>query len=278
VRTWLAGAGLAAALAVLPSLLAAAPVADLLLTDRTARALGVAAGDTVEIAASAGMEGARLFRVAGVYRPGPDPFEVGYGRLNVKMHLPDLARILDAGDGVDRFVVRARDPAAAPQVAAAIENTAAGLRAYTAADLAQRGATTFAVISQFHLAIGIVSLLAGLVFLVAIMVLKVEEMRRELGALRLLGVSQRTIVRSVIALSSLVALLGSALGTGLGFLAIAIINPLAQAHYDTDLVFARATPAVVLLAVGLSAVLGVLAGIAVAARIASGRPLEQVGR
>ena len=265
-------------MALWPALLSAAPVSDLLLTDRTARALGAAVGDTLEIGAAADMQGARWFRVAGIYRPPPDPFEVGYGRLNVKMHLPDLASLLDAGDGVDRFVLRARDPAAARDVAAEIDRVAYGLRAYTAADLAQRGATTFAVISQFHLAIGIVSLLAGLVFLVAIMILKVEEMRRELAALRLLGVSRRTVVRSVIAITTLAALLGSALGIGLGLVAIAVINPLAQARYDTDLVFARATPGVVLLAVGLSVVLGVLAGGAVAARIATGRPLEQLGR
>lgn len=273
-----AALGVGVLLAAVSKPIAAATPSDLLLTDRTARALGAVVGDTLEIGAAADMQAARLFLVAGIYRPRPDPFEVGYGRLNVKMHLPDLAALLDAGDGVDRFVLRARDPAAAPRVAAEIDRTAFGLRAYTAADLARRGATTFAVISQFHLAIGIVSLLAGLVFLVAIMVLKVEEMRHELGALRLLGVSRRTVMQSVIAIATLVALLGSALGVGLGLLGIAVINPLAQSHYDTDLVFARATPGVVLLAVGLSVVMGVVAGVAVAARIASGRPLEQVGR
>ncbi len=254
------------------------PISDLLLTDRTARALGVAAGDTVEVAGLASMRGARRFRVAGVYRPGADPFEVGYGRLRLTMHLPDLAALVGAEDRVDRIVVKLRDGADRAAAANDINRTAYGVCAYTSEDLARRSSSTFVVISQFHKAIGVVTLLAGLVFLVAIMVLEVEEMRRELGMLRLVGISRRTVVRSVLAISTVVALLGSLVGIGLGLAAIALVNPLAQHRYDTDLVFARAGGATVLLAVGLAVLLGVLAGVLVAARIARGHPLEQVGR
>jgi putative ABC transport system permease protein len=257
---------------------AAPVVSDLLLADRTARTLGVGTGDTLEVAGDAAMRDARRYRIAGVYRPRADPFEIGYGRLNVKMHLPDLARTIGQEDRVDRFAVRLQDPATSQRAAAEIDRTATGLRAYTASDLAQRGASTFVVISQFHKAIAVVSLLAGLVFLGAIMVLKVEEMRRELAVLRLLGIARSTVIRSVVAIAALVGLLGSLLGVGLGFLAIACINPLAQARYDTDLVFARAGPGVVALAVGLAIPMGILAGLAVATRLARGHALEQMGR
>jgi putative ABC transport system permease protein len=254
------------------------PISDVLLADRTAEALGVAEGDTLEIAADAGMHAAQRFRVAGIDRPPADPFEIGSRRLNVTMHLPDLATLLDADDQVDRFVLRVRDPAAREQVAADLDRTAYGLRAYTSAGLADRTSSTFSVVSQFHVAIGVVSLLAGLVFLAAIMVLKIEEMRRELGVLRLLGISRRTVVRSVLAIVALVAGLGSLLGVGLAFAAIAVINPLARARYDTDLVFARATPSVLALTVGLAVMMGIIAGGAVAWRLARARALEQVGR
>jgi putative ABC transport system permease protein len=253
-------------------------MSDVLLTDRTARALGVASGDTLEIASDAGMRGARRFRVAGVYRPRPDPFEVGYGRLNVRMHLPDLAGLVGADDRVDRIAVELREPAQRDAFTEDFNRSTTGLRAYTSEDLARRNASTFVVISQFHKAIGIVSLLAGLVFLGAIMVLKVEGMRRELGVLQLLGISRRSVVRTALAIAAAVSFLGSLLGIGLGFAAIATINPLAQARYDTDLVFARATPGVVALAAGLAVALGVLAGAAVAARLARARALDQVGR
>jgi putative ABC transport system permease protein len=277
-----AGAWLALlTVAVLHAPAAAGPapgVSDLLLADRTARSLGVAVGDTLEVAGDATMRDARRYRIAGIYRPRADPFEIGYGRLNLKMHLPDLARTIGQPDRVDRFALKLRPGVGRPFAAGEIDRTATGLRAYTAADLAQRGASTFVVISQFHKAIALVSLLAGLVFLGAIMVLKVEEMRRELAVLRLLGIARRTVVRSVLAIAALVALFGSLLGIGLGWLAIACINPLAQARYDTDLVFARAGPGIVALAVGLAIPMGILAGLAVAVRLARGHALEQMGR
>ena len=191
-------------------------IPELLVTDRTAAALGLAVGDTVDVAADAGMATAQHFRISGIYRPKADPFEIGYGRLHLKMHLPDLNRVLHHDDQVDRFVVRLRDPTDRAAATADLNGTLVGLRAYTSEDLAARASSTFVVMSQFHKAIGVVSLLAGLVFLVAIMVLKVEEMRRELAVLRLLGISRRTVVRSVLAIATLVALLGSVVGIGLG--------------------------------------------------------------
>lgn len=258
----------------------AAPMAlpDLWIADRTAHALGLAPGDTLETSADAAMRGARLFRVAGVYRPQADPFEIGFGRLGVRMHLPDLAALLGAGERVDRFVLRARTPQDGEALAADLNRAGLGLRAYTAEELAARSSSTFVVISQFHKAIGIVSLLAGLVFLAALLVLKFEEMRRELAVLRLVGVSQRTVVRTVAATAAAVALAGSVVGIGLGALALAIINPLAQRRYDTDLVFARWSLGVVGLAVGLAILLGILAGLFVALRYSRGNVLEQIGR
>jgi len=257
---------------------APAPLADLVVTDRTARALGIAVGDTLEVASDASMTGSRWFRVAAIERPTADPFDVGYGRLRLTMHLPDLAGLTGSPDRVDRIAVRLRDPSASQAFTDDLNRAAYGVQAYASGDLARRGSSTFVVISQFHKAIGIVSLLAGLVFLAAIMVLKVEEMRHELGVLRLLGISRRTIVRSTLAIAASIAVLGSLCGIVLGLVAIAVINPLSQARYQTDLVFARATPGVVLLAVALSILMGLVAGVAVAVRLVHARALEQVGR
>ena len=251
---------------------------EVVISDRAAARFGVAAGDTLEIGASADMGGTRRFVVAGVHRPRADPFEIGTRQLHLYFHLPDLESLLGEADRVDRVTVQLRDPARAEQVAGAIQRFGIGVQALTAQEAAERNSSTFVVISQFHKAIGLVSMAAGLVFLAAIMVLKVEEMRRELGVLRLLGISRRTVLRSVLLIAAIVSLLGSIAGIGLGRLAVAIINPASQARYDTDLVFARVTPGVVLLAVGLSIPLGLLAGWFVARRIVHGNPLEHIGR
>ena len=261
-----------------PSVAQSAALPELWIADRTAHALGLTPGDTLEASGDAALRGARRFRIAGVYRPQADPFEIGFGRLGVRLHLPDLAALLGAGERVDRFVLRARTPQDRESLAADLNRAGLGMRAYTADELAARSSSTFVVISQFHKAIGIVSLLAGLVFLAALLVLKFEEMRRELAVLRLVGVSQRTVVRTVAATAAAVALAGSVVGIGLGALALAVVNPLAQRRYDTDLVFARWSLGVVGLAVGLAIVLGLLAGLFVALRYSRGNVLEQIGR
>ena len=267
---------LAVVLGVLPA--QAAQLPDVVLSDRTAAALLASVGDTLEIAPDAAMGQARRFVVGGIVRPAADPFEVGAEKLHLTLHLPDLEELIGVHDRVDRFAVRLRDPAQAARVAADIHGMGIGIAAYTTQEVASRNSSTFVVISQFHQAIGFVSMLAGLVFLVAIMVLKVEEMRRELAVLRLIGISRRTVLRSVLLIAALAALLGSLVGIGLAHVAVAIINPASQARYDTDLVFARITPAIVLLAVGLSIPMGLAAGWFVARRIVHQNPLDAMGR
>lgn len=253
-------------------------ISDVLVTDRTAKELGLTAGDTLEIGRDAALGMPRRFRVAGIYRPKADPYEVGYGRLHLRMHLPDLTQLLEYGDRVDRFVVRLRDRNDAESVVADLDRAVPGMRAHTSEMLAEKTSSTFVVVSQFHKAIGAVSMLAGLVFLVALMVLKIEGMRRELGALRLVGISRRTVIRSVVTIAAIVATLGSLVGIALAYAATAVINPLARARYDTDLVFARPNAGIVLLAVTASVLLGLLAGVWVAWRQNRGNALEQIGR
>jgi putative ABC transport system permease protein len=274
----LIGPGAAGAAAAVPASPSPAALPEVVISDRAAAQLGVAAGDTLEIGGSADLRGSQRFVVAGIHRPRADPFEIGTRQLNLFFHLPDLERLLGETDRVDRITVKLRDPARAEPVARDLQRFGIGVQALSAQAAAERNSSTFVVISQFHKAIGLVSMAAGLVFLAAIMVLKVEEMRRELGVLRLLGISRRTVLRSVLLIAAIVSLLGSIAGIGLGRLAVAIINPAARARYDTDLVFARVTPGVVLLAVGLSIPLGLLAGWFVARRIVHGNPLEHIGR
>jgi putative ABC transport system permease protein len=247
---------------------------DILISDRTAATLGLAIGDTVDLAADAGMSTTRSFKSPRLpeARPVRDRLRAFYSDALTGLESRPRARIesIASSCGCAIRPARGRDRRS--------NATMVGLRAYTSEDLAARTSSTFQVVSQFHKAIGVVSLLAGLVFLVAIMVLKVEAMRRELGVLRLLGISRRTVVRSVLAIATLVALLGSLVGIGLGIAAAALVNPLAQHRYDTDLVFVRVTPSVIALAVGLSIVLGIAAGAGVAARSARAHPLRQIGR
>jgi putative ABC transport system permease protein len=234
-------------------------VGEVLLSERAADALGVARGDTVEAASDAAMGGAERYVVAGVYRPQADPVEVGRDSRFARFHADDLERLSGQRDRVQRVVVRLKDPARAAEVRDRLQRTAVGFDAWTSKDLAERTSGTFVVIARFQQAIAWLALAAGAVFLVTLMVLKVEERRRELAALTLLGVSRRTILASLALESLLVALAGGVLGVGLGLLASRGINAYFRGYYRTDLVFSRvgaevaATAVLVALPVGVAA-------------------------
>src|SRR5207237_2726388 len=97
-----------------------------------------------------------------------------------------------------------------------VNGVAFGFKAYRSRDIAVVTSRTFQVVSRFHRAIGIITIVASSVFLLCIMVLKVEERRRDIAALRLMGISRSSIVKSIIVEAAMVAVLGSILGVLLG--------------------------------------------------------------
>jgi putative ABC transport system permease protein len=260
----LVSAFLALALARAP---ARAQVGEILLSERAASALGVAAGDTIEAARAATFDAPERYRVVRVYRPEADPVEVGRDSRFVRMHLDDLERLSGQADAAQRIVVRLRDPGRAAAVRDRLNASSAGFDAWTSEELAERSSATFVVIARFQRAIAWLTLAAGAVFLVTLMVLKVEERRRDLAALRLLGISRRTIVGSLVIESLLVALGGGLAGVGLGRLASAGINAYFRDYYRTDLVFSQVSPAVALTAVAVALPLGVAAAALAAWRL-----------
>jgi putative ABC transport system permease protein len=106
------------------------------------------------------------------------------------------------------------------------------------------------------------------------MLLKVDERRRDVAALRLIGISASSIIRSVMIESALVAVAGSAVGVALGWASAVIVNWHYRGVYRTPLAFALVTPGVVGLAVSLSIVLGLAAGYAAAQRLVRSAPLD----
>jgi ABC-type lipoprotein release transport system permease subunit len=256
-----------------------APEIDVAVGDRTARALGVTAGDVIELAPTAAGPWRRV-RVSHLYRPLLYPTEVADRDADVRLHLTDLQGLTGGGDRdeVDSIVVRLRNPSQAPRVAAGLTAMGLGVHAYTSVDLARRNSSSFEVVARFHRAIGAVAVLAGSVFLVTIMTLRGEEMRREVGMMRLMGVGTRTVAATVLLVATAVATAGSLAGAGLAYLLSFAINAYYRRLFDTDIVFSRVTWGLVADAGALSVVLGVAAGALTAWRLLRRRPLDQIGR
>ena len=216
--------------------------------------------------------------VGAIVRRAADPSEVARGEYRVLLHLDQLQALIGYGDRVDRFAVATRDSAATNGAMALINDAAFGFEAHRSRDIAVETSQTFLVVSRFHHAIGVITIVASAVFLLCIMLLKVDERRRDVAALRLMGISSATVLQSIVLEATAVAAVGSALGVGIGWAASALVNEHYRGVYRTPLAFAILTPGVVAFSVALSLVLGVLAGYFAARRLTRVHPLVLFGR
>lgn len=268
---------------MLVSLLAAAfllqtPQRTIAIGEALAAEAHLKVGDRVALAAQPGGSEPETLVVSAIFRGSADPSEVARGDLKVRMHLDQLQRISDYGDRVDRFAIATRQSADIARTLDRINSAAFGFRAYRSRDIAVETSRTFQVVSRFHRAIGVITIVASSVFLLCIMVLKVEERRRDIAALRLMGISRSSVVQSIVIEASLVAVLGSALGVVIGWAASLFVNSHYQALYRTPLEFSIITGPIIALAVMLSLVLGIGAGLMASLRLVRTPPLTLFGR
>jgi putative ABC transport system permease protein len=242
-----------------------------------AEQLRLAVGDTVRLGAAPDSLH-RLAVVTAIYEPRPDPAEISRRSLRVRLHLPDLADLLGAPDRVDRFGIGLAAGVPADSAVAVLNRSAFGFRAHASAAIASESSQTFKVVSRFHRAIAVITIVASAVFLLCIMLLKVEERRMDAAMMRFVGVRRRTIFWALVLEAALIAVVGSVLGAGLAFLAGAATNAYYRRFFDTDLVFSLITPRIVAFSIGLSLLLGIAAGGAAAWRLVRTRPLVLWGR
>jgi putative ABC transport system permease protein len=242
-----------------------------------ARELGLSIGDTVRLGTSVDAITTPAI-VAAIYEPRPDPAEIAKRERHIRLHLPDLAALLGTPDRVDRFGLGLK-PGVSPDSAAILLNRSAfGYRVHVSASLASESSRTFLVVSRFHRAIAVITIVASAVFLLCIMLLKVEERRLDAAVMRFIGVRRRTIFGALLLEAALVAVLGSIAGTGLSYLASAVTNAYYQRFFDTGLIFSVITRRIVLFSIALSLVLGLLAGMLAAWRLVRTPPLALWGR
>jgi len=238
---------------------------------------GLGPGDTLAIRPRPGAS-ACAARVAGTFEPRADPATLTRDRPRILLHLPQLAALTGRPGEVDRFSVRLRPGADTAAVAERLAGYLSGARVLPTAEVARRSSTTFEVVRRFHRAIALITMVAGAVFLACIMVLKVQERRGPVAALRLIGISRRTLFAWILAEAALVSVVGGALGVGIGEAASAVINRYYRGVYGTGLTFSLITPWTIEQALLLAVGLGLAAGAAAALHLLSRDALLEVGR
>jgi putative ABC transport system permease protein len=250
---------------------------EIALERRLAESLNARVGDT--IFAGTGADSIdRPVVVSAIYEPEADPASVTRRDLHARFHLPDLAALLGSPDRVDRFGVALRHGVPADSAAAELNLAAFGFRAFPSAEIASQSSQTFRVVGRFHKAIAVISIVASAIFLLCIMLLKVEERRLDAAVMRFVGVRRRTIFGALLLEACAVAAIGSAGGVLLAWLAGAATNAYYQRFFDTSLIFSLITPGIVVFSVGLALALGLLAGGLAAWRLVRIRPLVLWGR
>jgi putative ABC transport system permease protein len=239
---------------------------SILISRQLAESRGLRIGDTVRLATERSGSDARSFRIAGIYEPTPDPMRFAQRRLEVRLHLPDLLTLT-----ADRS-----DPSAAESITSinvALENEAdadsfsrelaARLPTVTArpTKAPDERTTTFVVVERFHLAIAIVTVVGSAVFLLALMVMLVDERRGTVGTLRLLGFTRQRILIQVLAEGALISAAGAVAGILFAFAMQDVFNRFFQWRYDTTLIFLRITPAVASRSLLMAVPLGIAASL-----------------
>lgn len=228
-----------------------------LIEDRTAAELDIGIGDTVWISGLDTDE--RRFVVAGTFRRSADPSTVTIRDYRAVFQLPDLQELLGAVDRVDRFSVKLRPGADGSAVIAEIDRLAFGADAVPTDSAAAAGSETFRVVSRFHRALAGITISGAAVFLLCLVVLKIEERRLEGAAMRDIGISRRSLFLWMFVETVAMAAVGTGFGLALGWAGSAIINVYFQGLYSTTMAFARVTPPLA----GLVAFIGLVTGLAV---------------
>jgi putative ABC transport system permease protein len=100
------------------------------------------------------------------------------------------------------------------------------------------------VLDRFHLAIAVVTIVGSGAFLLALMVMLVDERRETVATLRLIGLTRRRLVAQILVEGALIAAAGAAFGLLFAVAAEPAFNRFFQWRYDTALVFVRVTPAI----------------------------------
>ena len=159
-----------------------------------------------------------------------------------------------------------------------LNSTQLGFRAYRPGDVARASSQTFVVISNFHKAISFLSILTGAAFLAAIVLLQVQELRRSLGVLRVMGISKRRIYSVVVGETMLLANIGAAAGTGVAFLVSRLVNSYYRNYFDTTLVFSSIEGWHIALAFGVASLVGLVLGALATAYLFKSEINEVLGR
>lgn len=234
-----------------------------------ARDLGATLGDKIRLQTADGRS--ETITVAGI-------FDVGIRDLNrrwVFITLRSAQNLLDLVGGVSSIDVTVRDlfkAEAISEVLAVKTGLTAESWMKTNAQLmvGLRSQSASSLLIQFFV---IISVAFGIA---SVLVVSVIQKSREIGILRAMGCSRRRIMRVFLLQGSIVGLVGSLFGSGLGALLVTFFAGTARNPDGTQIFPVVLEPHMFLIAAGVATLTGLLAAAAPAARAAKLDPVVAI--
>jgi|CXWL01.1.fsa_nt_gi putative ABC transport system permease protein len=256
---------------------AAAQRLGIAIEQRLADASGLGVGDTLSVSSpNGGLR--RPAVVSAIIEPRADPATILRKEYRVRFHLADLAELLGQPDRIDRAALSLQPGVNPDSARLLLGRTAFGYELHGTSALASSSSTTFLVVSRFHQAIAIISVLASAIFLLCLMLLKVDARRQDVAMLRFIGISRRTVFIALLMEAGVIAAVGGVLGIGIAAIASAGVNVFYQQTFATTLIFSLLTWRTIVEAALLGLVLGLGAGALAAWRLVRLPPLVLWGR
>ena len=225
--------------------------------DHHALVVGSALAETsnMTLGASVNVMGTN-FTVVGILSSGGDIFDsVAYAPLGA------LQEASGQGERVNWAMVKLTDPSAANETAALIETRFGDLTAVTMDDALAFSNSMLGIARAIHLSISSVSLLIGVLFVFATMLISVSERVREIGTLRAIGASRYFIFELIVVESLTISIIGGALGCLGGYLLSEAINWIIVESMGVTFVQAAVTYSLVAIGLGIALLVGGLAGL-----------------
>lgn len=237
-----------------------------------------ASGESLEITPTGFQPQMRRFEVTGIFQTGLFQYDTKFTYVSMET-AQELLRLGGAVTGVEFDV---EDPWAADRVAERVEK-ALGYP-YTVEDWQQQNASLFSALKLEKLAMAVILLLIVLVAsfnIVSTLVMVVADKTREIGILRSMGVTERSVMRVFMYQGVVIGLVGTAIGLGLGGAMAWALDRYEFIQLPSDVYFVDSLPVQldpldILLIVGASLLISFLATLYPARQAAKLAPVEAI--
>jgi putative ABC transport system permease protein len=238
---------------------------------RTASLLDVGVNDTLYVGGTARAASENPFRVVGI----SPTFSNFLGGPTVVLHLSELQAVTGT-TGTDSATLVTVDLVEGADVARAEREIQARYPGYEVRTNREQLEATLreqAVVIASGTSLVVFAVLAGVAVTVNVLVSYVYQRRRELAALKALGLSTRTLVAVTLVQALALGVCGGVVGTMLTVLSVPVLNAVAAALVGFEGVVSLRVD-VLLVGVPLAVVTSALAGAVASARIGRVDPLE----